>query len=151
LDPQKGFDLIVEAAPELLPSGARLAILGTGDRGLEAQISELARAHPGMVAARLAFDERLARRYYGGSDLFLVPSRFEPCGLNQLYAMRYGSVPIVRRTGGLADTVEDADASPDRGTGFVFGPPTAGGLLEACRRAIKAFADPGRFAAIRRH
>ncbi len=148
LDPQKGFDLVVEAAPELVSLGARLAILGTGDPALEQRIGELARRFPGKVAARLAFDNALAHRFYAGCDLSLVPSRFEPCGLNQLYSMRYGSVPIVRRTGGLADTVEDADASPDRGTGFVFGPATAAAFLEASRRALAAFADTPRFRAI---
>ncbi|HZU95541.1 MAG TPA: glycogen synthase GlgA [Planctomycetota bacterium] len=150
LDPQKGFDLVLEAAPDLVAAGARIAILGTGDPSLEHRLSELSRRFPGKVAARLAFDDGLARRFYGGSDLSLVPSRFEPCGLNQLYSMRYGSVPIVRRTGGLADTVEDADGAPDRGTGFLFGPPTSAALLEACRRALQAFADKARFAAIQR-
>jgi starch synthase len=150
LDPQKGFDLVVDAAPELVALGARLAILGTGDPALEQRIAELARRFPGKVAARLAFDNGLAHRFYAGCDLSLVPSRFEPCGLNQLYSMRYGSVPVVRRTGGLADTVEDADASLERGTGFAFGPATVPGFLEACRRAFAAYGDRPRFEAIQR-
>jgi starch synthase len=149
LDPQKGFDLICDAAPEMLAAGARLAILGTGDPILEERVRSLAEKFPKLVAVRLAFDVKLARRFYAGSDLFLVPSRFEPCGLNQLYAMRYGAVPIVRRTGGLNDTVIDADAHADRGTGFVFERPTADALLEAFRRALAARAQSERFAAIR--
>lgn len=148
LDPQKGFDLVLDAAPELVSAGARLAILGTGDPGLEQRLAEVAQKFPGKVAARLAFDNRLAHRFYAGCDLGLVPSRFEPCGLNQLYSMRYGSVPIVRRTGGLNDTVEDADAAPDRGTGFVFGPASVAAFVEACRRALAAYADKPRFATI---
>ena len=132
----------------MLAAGARLAILGTGDPVLEERIRSLARRFPRLVAARLTFDGQLAKRFYGGSDLFLVPSRFEPCGLNQLYAMRYGAVPIVRRTGGLADTVTDADQSAERGTGFVFDKPTAEALLEAFRRALAARAKPERFARI---
>src|SRR5207302_3944382 len=145
LDPQKGFDIICDAAPEMLAAGARLAILGTGDPVLEERIRSLARRFPRLVAARLAFDGKLARRFYAGSDLFLVPSRFEPCGLNQFYAMRYGAVPIVRRTGGLNDTVTDADLDPAHGTGFLFEKPTADALLEAFRRALAARAKPERF------
>lgn len=150
LDPQKGFDLVVDGAADLVERGARLAILGTGDPALEQRILELEKRFPGRVAARIAFDNGLAHRIYGGSDLSLIPSRFEPCGLNQLYSMRYGSIPIVRRTGGLADTVEDADASAEKGTGFAFVAPTVAAFLEACRRALAAFADKPRFAAIQR-
>jgi starch synthase len=150
MDVQKGFDLIVEAAPDLVARGALLAVLGTGDQGLEQRVGELAQRHPGRVAARFAFDPALAKRFYGGADIFLVPSRFEPCGLNQLYAMRYGAIPVVRRTGGLADTVEDADEHPATGTGFLFDRPNGPALLEAIDRALAAFADPARREAIQR-
>ncbi|MBI3725827.1 glycogen synthase, partial [bacterium] len=150
LDPQKGIDLIVAAAPELVSRGARLAIVGTGDPSLEARVRELAERFPGKVAARLAFDAALARRVYAGADVFLVPSRFEPCGLNQQYALRYGAVPVVRRTGGLADTVIDADEHAAAGTGFVFLEPTPRAFALAVERALRAFADRSRFREVQR-
>ncbi len=142
---QKGADLVIEAAPELLARGARLAVLGSGDAGLEARWRALAGKHPDRIAAQIGFDEALAHLIEAGADMFLMPSRFEPCGLNQMYSLAYGTPPVVRATGGLADTVVDctpealADGSAN---GFSFGPPTTGALLAAIDRAIELWRDP---------
>ncbi len=141
---QKGADLVIEAAPELLARGARLAVLGSGDAGLEARWRALAGKHPDRIAAQIGFDEALAHLIEAGADMFLMPSRFEPCGLNQMYSLAYGTPPVVRATGGLADTVVDctprtlADGSAN---GFSFGPPTAEAMLAAIDRAIEAWRD----------
>ncbi len=137
LDPQKGFDLIAGAAERLLGLGARLVIQGSGDHELAEPLRRVAAAHPARVALIERFDREMARRIYAGADLFVMPSRFEPCGQGQMIALRYGTPPIVRRTGGLADTVVDVDEQPGRGTGFVFDEPTPEALLAACRRAIE--------------
>jgi starch synthase len=145
LDPQKGFDLVTEAAPALVRLGARLIVLGTGNDELIAGLNELALVHPDRIAVLDRFDRDEARRIYAGADLFLMPSRFEPCGQGQLIAMRYGTPPVVRRSGGLADTVIDADANPESGTGFVFGPAEPEALIEAVQRAMSALRDRARF------
>jgi starch synthase len=137
LDPQKGFDLLAAAAPDLLARGARLVVQGAGDPALADPFRELAAASPGRVAFIERFDRDMARRIYAGSDFFAMPSRFEPCGQGQMIAMRYGTPPIVRHTGGLADTVIDVTRQPGSGTGFVFAPATAAALLEACERAFE--------------
>lgn len=145
LSAQKGLDLVLGALPALLEGGAQLAVLGNGEAGLEAAFSAAAAAHPGRVAVRLAYDEALAHRMIAGADALLMPSRFEPCGLTQLYALRYGTVPLVRQVGGLADTVVDAHEAAlreDRATGFVFGPATAEALAEALARALGAWRQP---------
>jgi starch synthase len=144
LDPQKGFDLLAGAAPDLVADGARLVVLGSGDPSLIGGLSALAKKHPTSVAVIDAFDRDLARRIYAGADLYLMPSRFEPCGQGQMIAMRYGTPPIVHRTGGLADTVEDVDERPIDGTGFVHSAATTKSLLEACRRAVSRFGRGGR-------
>ncbi|MCZ7561825.1 MAG: glycogen synthase [Burkholderiaceae bacterium] len=142
---QKGADLVIDAAPELLARGARLVVLGSGDADLEARWRALAAAHPGRVAVQIGFDEALAHLIEAGADLFLMPSRFEPCGLNQMYSPAYGTPPVVRATGGLADTVVDctprtlADGSAN---GFSFGPPTTDALLAAIDRALEAWREP---------
>ncbi len=148
LDPQKGFDLLAAAAPRLLADGARICVLGTGDRALIARLTGLASERPGRLAVVDRFDRALARRMYAGADAFLMPSRFEPCGQTQMIAMRYGTPPIVRATGGLADTVSDADAQPSSGVGFSFLAADPDGLLDACRRALAALADEPRWRAI---
>jgi starch synthase len=145
LDPQKGFDLVTAAAPALVEMGARLIVLGTGNEQLIDGLIRLARQHPERIAVLDRFDRDEARRIYAGADLFLMPSRFEPCGQGQLIAMRYGTPPVVRRSGGLADTVVDADADPSTGTGFVFGAADPVALIEAVRRALAALADEPRF------
>lgn len=129
---QKGLDLIAKAIGHLDPSSYQLVILGTGQNALVTAFTRLAEQYKN-IAFIPTFDERLARRIYAGSDFMLVPSKFEPCGLTQLIAMRYGTIPIVRRTGGLADTVTDGE------TGFVFGPYTTSALVAAMRRAVEMF------------
>lgn len=132
---QKGIDLVVQIADALIAQGTQLVILGKGEAGLEQSCRELAARHPGRVAAIIGYDEGLSHRIEAGVDIFLMPSRFEPCGLNQMYSQRYGSVPVVYATGGLKDTVEDGV------TGFVFSEPSAHGLWLAIQRALTAFAD----------
>jgi starch synthase len=136
---QKGFDLLAKAGDELLSRDVQLALLGTGDPRFEGAMKELAERHPRQVALASRFDDELACLIYGGSDMFLMPSRYEPGGLGQLIAMRYGSVPIVRATGGLADSVVDATRHRSTGTGFTFAPYTARGLIGAVDRALKAY------------
>ncbi|CAN5819805.1 glycogen synthase GlgA [soil metagenome] len=149
LDPQKGFDLLAGAAPRLLAAGARICVLGTGDRSLIGGLQAVARAEPGRLVVLDRFDRELARRIYAGADVFLMPSRFEPCGQGQMIALRYGTVPVVRETGGLADTVHDADQLPD-GNGFTFGPAQPDALADACERAMAALADESRWRAMQR-
>ena len=132
---QKGLDLVPDAVPGLLDLGYQLVILGAGESWLEQALTEAAAGHPGRVAVRIGFDEDLARRIYSGADMFLMPSRYEPCGLGQMISMRYGTIPIVRRTGGLADTVHEGR------TGFLFVDPWSGALVDAARRARDAFRD----------
>lgn len=143
IDRQKGIDLIAEAAPRLVELEAQLVVLGTGVPGMLHSLHGLADIWKQSVAVVERFDEPLAHRIYAGSDFFLMPSRFEPCGLGQLVAMRYGTLPVVRRTGGLADTVTDLDTDPDRGTGFSFEDPIGLALQETCERAVHAFLHDG--------
>ncbi len=136
LDPQKGFDLLTGAAPQLLELGVRIIVQGNGDPRLAEPLRRLAARRPASVALVERFDRANARRIYAGSDCFVMPSRFEPCGLGQMIALRYGTPPIVHRTGGLGDTVIDAMEAPGEGTGFVFDEATPESLLEACVRAF---------------
>lgn len=133
---QKGVDMILAAAPRLLLDDVRLCFLGEGEPGLEGRLAELAEGRPGRVGARIAFNERLAHLIQAGGDVHLMPSRYEPCGLNQLYALRYGTVPVVRATGGLKDTVRPFDPLTSQGTGFVFDRATPEELLHALREAL---------------
>ena len=146
LDPQKGFDLVATATDQMLADGARICVLGTGDQSLIGSLQALAasREGRGRISVVARFDRNLARRMYAGADAFLMPSRFEPCGQGQMISMRYGTLPVVRATGGLMDTVVDADADPDRGTGFVFGPAEPVALADACRRAAAAIGESAR-------
>jgi starch synthase len=143
LDPQKGFDLLSDAAPTLLERGLRLIVQGSGDPVLAAPFRALAAANPERVSLIERFDRAMARRIYAGADLFAMPSRFEPCGQGQMIALRYGTPPIVHRTGGLADTVIDETSNPGRGTGFSFVGATAEGLLAACDAAAVRFGAGG--------
>jgi starch synthase len=136
LDPQKGFDLLAGAAPALLARGARLIVQGAGHPSLADPFRTLAEASPGKVAFIERFDREMARRIYAGADFFAMPSRFEPCGQGQMIALRYGTPPIVHRTGGLADTVVAVTRQPGAGTGFVFDEPTVKALLAACDAAF---------------
>ncbi len=137
---QKGVDLVTAALPALLARDVQLAVLGAGEPVYQEAIRRAAREHPGRVGARIGFDEGLAHRIEAGADLFLMPSRFEPCGLNQMYSLRYGTVPVVRAVGGLADTVEDYDGW-NRGTGFRFVEYAPHALLTAVRRALDVHRD----------
>jgi starch synthase len=142
---QKGFDLLSAAAPQLLSLDATFVLLGTGDPSYEAEWNAYAKAAPRRVGVRIAFDERLAHLIEGGADIFLMPSRFEPCGLNQMYSLRYGTVPVVRATGGLDDTVENYSTRTGRGTGFKFKGYTGGVLLRAVRSALQLYGDRKRW------
>ncbi|HWU86296.1 MAG TPA: glycogen/starch synthase, partial [Kofleriaceae bacterium] len=146
----KGIDLLAEVAPALGELGAKLVVLGTGEPRLEAWLSDLARAFPAHISIRIGFDVAYARRIYGGSDLFAMPSRFEPCGLGQLYAMRYGAVPVVHAVGGLRDTVIDAGAAADAPTGIRFDEATPRGLRAALERAVALYRDRDAFARVQR-
>lgn len=140
---QKGLDLLIELAPELAELGVRVLVLGTGERKLERQFRELSADPDCPIHARVAFDAGLARRMFAGSDATIMPSRFEPCGLNQLYAMRYGTVPIVHAVGGLRDTVIDPGdeaLARGKGTGFCFEVADVDGLRWALGRAARMFA-----------
>ncbi len=138
---QKGFDIMLEAMPALLKERLQLVLLGTGDPRYEQAFTRLAESHKDKVAAVIGFNGVLAQKIYAGSDIFLMPSRFEPCGLGQLIAMRYGSVPIVRRTGGLLDTVMDYDSGTRTGTGFTFGEYDRDALLSAVQKALTLYAN----------
>jgi starch synthase len=144
LTSQKGLDLLLACLPELVADGSRLALLGSGDSDLEQGFSVAAAAHNGQVAVEIGYDEAQSHLIIAGADIVLVPSRFEPCGLTQLYALRYGTLPLVRRVGGLADTVVDATAislADGSADGFAFdgdGPPA---LIAAVRRANVLFRE----------
>ncbi len=150
LTAQKGLDLLLEAIADPALSDLQLLVLGTGEASLERAFTALAAREPDRIAACLAFDEALSHRVFGGADAILVPSRFEPCGLTQLYGLRYGTVPIVRRIGGLADTVTDETAGA-AGTGFVFEAPTGHALRDTLLRALKIYRErPARWLALMR-
>jgi starch synthase len=141
---QKGVDLIAEIAPQLAALPAQLIVLGTGDKLIEERLQALARDYPESIHVRIAFDEGVAHRIEAGIDLFLMPSRFEPCGLNQMYSQRYGTPPIVCATGGLADSVIDCNSTTlaaRTASGFVFHPPVAAALLGTVRRAVALYRD----------
>jgi starch synthase len=138
LDDQKGIDLLLQAIDTFIgETRAQLVVLGEGREHYHKSLTEAASKHPGRVSVTIARDERLARLIYAGSDMFLMPSRFEPCGLGQLIAMRYGAVPVVRNTGGLADTVKDIIQA--NGNGFVFQNYAASEMLEAIKRSEDSF------------
>ncbi len=138
---QKGFDLIAQVADELLAEELTLVALGAGEPKYEQLFRDLARRFPGKVGAKIAYDNALAHKIEAGADMFLMPSRYEPCGLNQIYSLRYGTVPVVRATGGLDDTIEPFDAKSGRGTGFKFDAYEGRALLACARQALKAYKD----------
>ncbi len=142
---QKGLDLVADVVPDLEALGARMVVLGAGEPDLEERFRELARTFPQRIAARIGFDLGLARRIYGGTDLFAMPSRFEPCGLGQLYAMRFGSIPVVHAVGGLRDTVSDGV------TGIQFTGADASALRTALARAVALYRDPVAFSSLQTH
>jgi starch synthase len=138
---QKGFDLIAALTDEFPRLDATFIVLGKGEPQYQDMWTRLAAAHPDRIGARIGFDEALAHLIEGGADIFLMPSRFEPCGLNQMYSLRYGTVPVVRAVGGLADTVADYKPQSTESTGFVFRDYTPAALLGALRRALALFPD----------
>ncbi len=148
LDAQKGFEIAVPAVRRWLTAGGQFVLLGTGQPSLEHDFAAIERDHPGRAAARLRFDPLFARRIYAAADMVLIPSRYEPCGLTQMIAMRYGAVPVARRTGGLADTVRDA-GDPD-GNGFLFDEFSSWALGDALERALSVYAQREQWAEIQR-
>jgi starch synthase len=142
---QKGVDLVIEIARELIALPAQLVVLGAGEPDLEAALAALADANPRAVALHVGYDEALAHLVEAGADLFLMPSRFEPCGLNQMYSQRYGTPPVARATGGLADTIVDCTAATladGTATGFLFSEESPAALLETVERAVALYRDP---------
>ncbi|HPD96933.1 MAG TPA: glycogen synthase [Synergistales bacterium] len=146
---QKGMDLVLECLDRILEGGGHLAVIGTGELVLEKAFSEAAATRPDRVFFLPGFDEGLARLAYAGGDIFLMPSLFEPCGLSQMIAMRYGTVPVARKTGGLADTISDVDEQPG-GTGFLFGESNPDALADAVARARARFSSPRQWSAVRK-
>jgi len=140
---QKGIDLTMEVAEHIVARGGRIGVIGQGEPALEAAMTDLGRRHPGRIGVHIGFDESDARRLYAGSDFLLMPSRFEPCGLSQMYAQRYASLPIARCTGGLADTIEDGVS------GFLFDAPRVDAYRQAIDRALHVFAHPELLEAMR--
>lgn len=153
LAPQKGMDLILEAMPDLWQEDVQLVILGTGDGELHHAINVMARAHPGRCGVYIGYDERIAHRIIAGADAFLMPSRYEPCGLAQMYSLRYGTLPIVRRTGGLADTIVAVSPESLRAataTGIVFSEASAAALAAAVRAALYLHRAPAQWRKLQR-
>lgn len=150
LTTQKGVDFVIAGARRLLAQGAQLAVLGRGEAGLEDALTTLAAAHPGQVQVTLGFDEGLAHLIEAGADCFLMPSRFEPCGLNQMYSQVYGTPPLVTRTGGLADTVQDADSRLATGTGFVMPGMAQSDFDATADRVLAAWRKPQQWAALQK-
>jgi starch synthase len=150
---QKGMDLLAEAVDDLVGLGGRLAVLGSGDKALESAFLAAAERHPGRVGIVTGYDEPLSHLMQGGADAIVIPSRFEPCGLTQLYGLRYGCVPVVARTGGLNDTVIDASPAAlaaKAATGVCFGPATVDNLRRALRRTVRLYQDPMLWTAIQK-
>jgi starch synthase len=148
---QKGLDLLVETLPTLQAIGAQLALIGTGDRMLQDAFAAAAAKHPGDIGVMFGYDEALAHQLQGSVDALLVPSRFEPCGLTQLCALRYGALPVVSRVGGLADTVRDVDLAGSAGTGVQFSPVTATELATALHRTADLWQEPNAWLAVQQN
>ncbi len=142
LTSQKGFDLISAIADELAAMDLSLVVLGDGDAAYRTALRRFAEKHPGRFGLKIGYDNRLAHLIEAGADFFLMPSRYEPCGLNQMYSLRYGTVPIVRDTGGLSDTVTRFNRSTGRGTGFKFTEYSGAALLKAVKEALRVYRDP---------
>jgi starch synthase len=139
---QKGFDLISQIMDRLAREEMIMVVLGSGDKPYEEMFQRLNRQFPNKIAAKVAFDNAVAHKIEAGADMFLMPSRYEPCGLNQIYSLKYGTVPIVRATGGLDDTIEPWDARTGKGTGFKFTDYTGEALLTTVKQALLAYQDP---------
>jgi len=146
---QKGFDLIAEVADEMMKEKLALAVLGTGQTGYERLFKQLAEKYPERVGVKIGYDNSLAHKIEAGSDMFLMPSRYEPCGLNQIYSLRYGTVPVVRATGGLDDTIQNFIPKTQQGTGFKFEEYGGAALLECLRTALGTYGDAKSWQAVR--
>lgn len=145
LSAQKGLEILVSAAGDMLKEGLNLVFLGKGDESYQGAIKKLALAHGGSIYAHIGFDEEFSHLIYAGSDLFLMPSLYEPCGLGQMIALRCGSLPLARKTGGLADSIVNYTPLSGRGTGFLFDEPSAYSLMGALRTALCVYADKKRW------
>ena len=150
LTSQKGFDLVEKIFGQLIERDLQMAILGSGEERYEEFFRRVAKQFPKKVGVRVGFDEALAHRIEAGADIFLMPSLYEPCGLNQMFSLKYGTIPIVRAVGGLKDTVEDFDLERETGTGFVFGPYEPQAFMAAIERALQAYGDKKAWTALRR-
>jgi starch synthase len=149
---QKGFDLILQTADRLARQELIMVVLGSGDRDYEELFRKLTKQYPQKFAVKIAYDNPLAHKIEAGSDIFLMPSRYEPCGLNQIYSMRYGTVPVVRATGGLDDTVEQFDRQTLKGTGFKFKEHTGEALLDTLQATMALYrSDPKAWQALMRN
>jgi starch synthase len=142
LTDQKGFDLIAEAMDDMMQLGLQFVLLGTGEEEYNLLFAKMAQKYPLQAGIRITFDNVLAHKIEAGADMFLMPSLYEPCGLNQIYSLKYGAVPIVRATGGLDDTIQDFDPASGLGNGFKFEEYSTSSLLEAIRRALQAYRNP---------
>lgn len=145
LSSQKGFDIVLAAQDRILSSGINMVILGKGEEAIQKRLREAAKRHPGRLSLNIGYSEPFAHRIYAGSDVILMPSRYEPCGLTQMIALKYATVPVARATGGLADTIEDYDHLKGRGTGFLFGDYGASALEECLKRALCVYTDVARW------
>ncbi len=143
---QKGLDIVCDALPSLFALGVRLIILGTGEAKIQDSLLEARKVYPTQLGLKIAFDEKIAHTIYAGSDLFLIPSRYEPCGLTQMYSLRYGTVPVVRATGGLDDSIQEFDPGTSTGNGFKFEEASPDALVVAVRKALAAFGQTARLA-----
>jgi starch synthase len=148
---QKGFDLISQIMDRLAREELIMVVLGSGDKPYEEMFQRLNRQFPNKIAAKVAFDNVIAHKIEAGADMFLMPSRYEPCGLNQIYSLKYGTVPIVRATGGLDDTIEPWDARSGKGTGFKFTDYTGEALLATIKQALLAYRDPSSWQTLMRN
>jgi starch synthase len=148
---QKGLDILTEALPELMSLGVQFVILGTGDEKYHRLLSDAAGRYAGKMRVLLRYDDSLAKNVYAGCDMFLMPSRYEPCGLGQMIALRYGAVPVVRRTGGLSDTVADYDPKTGQGTGFLFDEYSAPELVDCLRRALEVYGNRNKWKRLMRN
>ena len=153
LDPQKGFNRVIELLPQIMDSGVRLqwAILGSGDKRIREAVASFAKRYPRGVSVHFTFNNELAHRIYAGADFFFMPSEFEPCGLSQMISMKYGTIPIVTPTGGLKDTVRNWNPAARSGTGFVSAEVATPALSDAVRDALKAYANPSQWETLRKN
>jgi starch synthase len=136
---QKGFDILADAMDELMRMKLFLVLLGKGEEKYEKKFSELERKYKGCLAVKIAFDNVLAHKIEAGSDMFLMPSRYEPCGLNQMYSLKYGTIPVVRATGGLEDTIKEFDPETQKGNGFKFAEYSPGAMIEEAKKALETY------------